>query len=66
MTIKELKLAIAKMPDEWPVYFRRVAPVLGNIEEAGSIRADRYAFFGSEYPCAIVEPFEDPYNHTTP
>ena len=59
MTIKELKSAISEMPDDWTVYFRRVAPVCGNIEEAGSINADKSAFFGTEYPCAIIEPCKD-------
>lgn len=59
MNIKQLKAAIANMPDEWDVYFRRVAPICGNIEYAGSINADKMSSFGVVHDCAIIEPMRD-------
>ena len=64
MTIAQLKKAIVDMPDDWPVYFRRVAPLCGNIEEAGTVNADKYAFFGGLYDCAIIEPCRDDEENT--
>jgi len=64
MTIKQLKATIANMPDEWPVYFRRIAPLCGNVEEAGTINADKYSSFGTLYPCAIIEPVKDDEENT--
>lgn len=59
LTVGDLKRALENIPDEHPVYFRRVAPICGNIEEAGSAELSEYAFFGQLYPCVIVEPMKD-------
>ena len=59
MTVKQLRDALAGMSDELPVFFRRVAPICGNVEEAGSVRVDRFGFFGQSLPCVIVEPMRD-------
>lgn len=59
MSVKDLRSAIKDLPDDLPVYFRRIAPFIGNIEEAGSANLDKFASFGSEYPCLIIEPMKD-------
>ena len=59
MTVKQLRDALAGMADDLPVFFRRVTPICGNIEEAGSARVDRFGFFGQSLPCVIVEPMQD-------
>ena len=59
MTVKQLRDALAGMSDDLPVFFRRVAPICGNIEEAGSARVDRFGFFGQSLPCVIVDPMHD-------
>lgn len=56
LTAATLRKAIANVPDDTPVYFRRVAPFCGNIEEAGAANLDQIAAFGLLYPCVIVEP----------
>ena len=55
MTIKQLKAAIRDMPDNLPVYFRRIAPFCGNIEEVGAVNEDKLSSFGKLYPCVIIE-----------
>jgi hypothetical protein len=59
MTVKALRAALDGLDDDLPVFFRRVAPVCGNIEEAGRVEVSTYAFFGIENPCAIIEPMAD-------
>lgn len=59
LTVGDLKKALANIPDEHPVYFRRVALICGNIEEAGSVVLSEYGFFGRLFPCVIVEPMQD-------
>lgn len=59
LTIGQLKQAIASFPDDLPVYFRRISPIAGNVEEAGSIQQGAVGFFGRELPCAIIEPMAD-------
>ena len=59
MTVLDVKQAIEGKPDDLPVFFRRVAPICGGIEEAGSLEKSIYAAFGKEYPCLIMEPVED-------
>jgi len=59
MTVKDLKFAIADLDDKLEVFFRRVAPLTGNIEEAFSVELSEYAFFGQTVPCVILEPAKD-------
>ncbi len=59
LTVGALKKALENIPDEHPVYFRRVAPVCGNIEGAYRAELSEYAFFGGLYPCVILEPAKD-------
>lgn len=56
LTVKELKKQIANLPDDMEVYFRRVAPLCGNVEAAYSAELSEVAFFGKSYPCLILEP----------
>lgn len=57
LTVKKLKHQIENMPDDMPVFFRRVAPICGNIEEANAAILSEYSFFGHVSPCIIIEPF---------
>lgn len=59
LTVKKLKEQIESMPDDMPVFFRRIAPLCGNIELAGIAKLDEYAFFGMVEPCVIIEPLSD-------
>lgn len=59
LTVKQLKEAIESLPDDLPVFFRRIAPLCGNIESAGDAKLDEYAFFGMTAPCLIIEPIGD-------
>jgi hypothetical protein len=59
MTVKELKIALADKPNDWPVYFRRIAPYCGNIEEVGAVNEDIYGSFGEILDCVIIEPYKD-------
>ena len=58
LTVGKLKKIINDMPDELPVFFRRIAPICGNVEEASSAILSNYSSFGVVNPCLIVEPFE--------
>ena len=59
LTIGELKKQIELIPDNTPVFFRRIAPLCGNIEQAGIAKLDEYSFFGIVEPCVIIEPQSD-------
>lgn len=59
MTVSDLLNAIKDLPGDLPVFFRRVAPVAGNIEEAGFANLDKFASFGVTFPCVIIEPMKD-------
>ena len=56
LTVKDLKEAIAELDDKMPVFFRRVAPICGNIEGAYAANLDEYSFFGEVEKCLIIEP----------
>ncbi len=59
MTIGDIKEAIKDLDDDLPVFFRRVPPVCGNIEELGQVVQDSYGFFGKSIPCVILEPMKE-------
>lgn len=59
LKVGDIKKLIADMPDEYEVFFRRVAPICGNIEEAGRIEIGKYSTFGIVIPCVIIEPMAD-------
>lgn len=59
LTVGELKKQLEQFPDDLEVFFRRVAPVCGNIESAYNVSKDTYAFFGQTIPCVIIEPSKD-------
>lgn len=56
ITVKQLKFIIENFNDDLPVFFRRISPMCGNIEEAGRVVEATYSFFGQEFPCVIIEP----------
>ena len=56
LTVGELKKQLGGIADDLPVFFRRIAPLCGNLEEAGAATVDSYAFFGQTSPCIIIEP----------
>lgn len=59
LTVKDLKKILEEYPDELEVFFRRVAPICGNIEAAGFVNKDKYSTFGQIVPCIIIEPMSD-------
>lgn len=59
MNVGELRNAIENLPNDMPVFFRRVAPVAGNIEKAGSANKDTFSSFGVVQDCLIIEPITD-------
>jgi hypothetical protein len=59
LTIGRLKKQIAEIPDDLPVFFRRIAPICGNIEEASGAVLSQYSSWGNLNPCIIIEPFVD-------
>lgn len=59
MTVADLRAAMTGVPDDTPVYFRRIAPICGNIEAAGAAALDEASAFGSVFPCIIIEPMQD-------
>ena len=59
MNVGDLRKAIDNLPDDMLVFFRRVAPVAGNIEMAGSANKDLYYSFGVAHDCLIIEPITD-------
>ena len=59
LTVKQLKEKIESLPDNLPVFFRRIAPICGTIEAAYSANLDEYSFFGIVEPCLILEPSKD-------
>ena len=59
MNVGELRKAIENIPDDTPVFFRRIAPIAGNIEMAGSANIDTFSSFGVIQDCIIIEPVAD-------
>ncbi len=59
MNVGELRNVIENLPNDMPVFFRRVAPVAGNIETAGSANKDTFSSFGVVQDCLIIEPITD-------
>ena len=53
--IKELE----KVTPETEVFFRRVAPICGNIEAVGKVSQDEFSTFGIVDKCIIFEPYTD-------
>jgi len=62
LSVGELKTILKELPDELPVYFRRISPIGGNIEEAYHVEPSTYACFGQALPCLIIEPASAEYN----
>jgi len=58
MTVKDLRDSLSDKDDDLPVFFRRVAPIAGNIEEAGMCKKDTVSFFGVIEECVIIEPMK--------
>lgn len=59
MTVKEFKLLLSDKPDNLEVFFRRVAPICGNIKSVGKVEQTTFSTFGIEIPCIIIEPYPD-------
>ncbi len=59
MNVGDLRKAIENISDDIPVFFRRVAPITGNIEMAGSVNKDTFSSFGIVEDCLIIEPMVD-------
>ena len=59
MTVKELRQLLHDKPDDLEVFFRRVAPICGNIESVGKIEQTTFSTFGVEVPCIVIEPYPD-------
>ena len=54
--VSKLIRSLKKYPKDLPVYFRKIAPCIGNIEMVGRVNLDSYHVFGRSYPCVIIEP----------
>lgn len=59
LTVGALKQQLEELDDKLPVFFRRVAPVAGNIEGAYTVESSEFSFFGVRIPCIIIEPAKD-------
>ena len=59
LTVFMLKKQLENMDDDLPIFFRRVSPICGNIEEANAAVLSQYASFGFVNPCVIIEPFTE-------
>jgi len=59
LTVGELKKRLEGMDDSLDVFFRRVAPICGNIEGAYHVDKSTYGFFGQTIDCVIIEPSSD-------
>jgi hypothetical protein len=57
-TVSKLIHSLKKYPKDLPVYFRKIAPCIGNIEMVGMVNLDSYQAFGRSYPCVIIEPYD--------
>lgn len=57
--LKQIVNDKSDVPDDTPIFFRRVAPLCGNIEEAGAVVVDTYSSFGVVSTCIIIEPIKD-------
>jgi hypothetical protein len=53
--IKELE----KVTPETEVFFRRIAPICGNIEAVGKVSQDKFSSWGFIDSCIIFEPYKD-------
>ena len=59
MTVGELIQQLANIDPHTDVYFRRIAPIAGNIASVERVDEDHYSFFGVPIPCVILETFSD-------
>ena len=59
LTVGEIKKLLEGIPDDQPAFFRRIAPICGNIEEVGKVAISTYSTFGQVLPCVIFEPMSD-------
>ena len=53
MTVKELREALSKFPDDMEVMTKKTE-VFGNIAYVFSVRQDSYGFFGADIPCVLL------------
>lgn len=56
LTVEELINQLQAFDKKLPVYFRRISPITGNIEEACSAELSNVGSFGIVEPCVIIEP----------
>ena len=59
MTVKELREALSKFPDDMEVMTKKTE-FFGNVASVNSIREDLYGFFGADVPCVLLtDEFEE-------
>lgn len=59
MTVKELREALDKFPDDMEVMTKKTE-ILGNVGYINSIKEDSYGFFGVDISCVILtDEFEE-------
>jgi hypothetical protein len=58
LTVGSLKTIIKDLPDDYLIFFRRVAPIAGNIESAYHAEVSTYGSFGVALHCVIIEPYK--------
>ncbi len=58
VTVEDLMKNLEKIPKEnrdKEVFFRKIAPVIGNIASVDEVKKDTYGFFGKSIDCYILE-----------
>lgn len=53
MTVKELREALNKFPDNMEVLAKKTE-LLGNVSYVNSVKEDSYGFFGADIPCVLL------------
>jgi hypothetical protein len=53
MTVKELREALSKFPDDMEVLTKKTE-LLGNVAYVNSIKEDSYGFFGTDVHCVLL------------
>lgn len=63
MTVKELREALSKFPDDMEVLTKKTE-FLGNVAYVNSIKEDSYGFFGTDVPCVLLTDEFEPQEST--
>jgi len=53
MTVKELREALSKFPDDMEVLTKKTE-LFGNVAYVNGVKEDSYGFFGTNVPCVLL------------